>query len=139
MKGKKLLAAFLLGVGLCFVPLLGYGEVRKEFEEMKATVMDFLLLECTVRYMLDNPTSYLAIGFEYDPYGMYGEEFPGSVNTEGKVCISVGDTRGIFSRKYGTALLGQFKRSLDVIYSYISDLATDMDTDVIYLFRSRHY
>jgi len=29
MRGKKLLAAFLLGVGLCFVPVLGYGEVKQ--------------------------------------------------------------------------------------------------------------
>jgi len=26
MRGKKVLAAFLLGVGLCFVPVLGYGK-----------------------------------------------------------------------------------------------------------------
>ena len=29
MRGKKLLAAFLLGVGLCLVPAVGYGEVEK--------------------------------------------------------------------------------------------------------------
>ena len=27
MRGKRLLATFLLGVGLCFVPALGHGEV----------------------------------------------------------------------------------------------------------------
>lgn len=30
MRGKKLLAALLLGMGLCFVPVLGYGEVRED-------------------------------------------------------------------------------------------------------------
>ena len=30
MRGKKLLAAFLLGVGLCFIPALGYGEVKED-------------------------------------------------------------------------------------------------------------
>ena len=29
MKGKKLLVTLLLGVGLCFVPVLGYGEVKQ--------------------------------------------------------------------------------------------------------------
>jgi len=28
MRGKKLLPAFLLGVGLCFVPVSGQGEER---------------------------------------------------------------------------------------------------------------
>ena len=35
MGSKKLLAAFLLGVGLCFVPALGYGEVKRELYEAK--------------------------------------------------------------------------------------------------------
>ena len=32
MKAKKVLAAFLLGAGLCFIPVLGYGEVLKGSE-----------------------------------------------------------------------------------------------------------
>jgi len=34
MKGRGLLAAFLLGVGLCFVPALGQGEVMHRAGEM---------------------------------------------------------------------------------------------------------
>jgi len=30
MRVKQLLAAFSLGVGLCFVPALGYGEIREK-------------------------------------------------------------------------------------------------------------
>ena len=30
MRDKELLAALLLGVGLCFVPVLGYGEVEED-------------------------------------------------------------------------------------------------------------
>jgi len=45
MRGKQLLAAFLLGVGLCFLPVLGYGEVEHWAYEAKASYMKVFLLE----------------------------------------------------------------------------------------------
>lgn len=59
MKGEKLLAAFLLSVGLCFVPVLGYGEVKKWMYESKALYMDLKLLDARIDYMMSKPESYL--------------------------------------------------------------------------------
>ena len=44
MKVKKLLVTFLLGVSLCFVPVLGYGEVEKWTDGKKTSYTEVLLL-----------------------------------------------------------------------------------------------
>jgi len=71
MQGKKLLAAFLLGVGLCFVPALGHGEIDPELHKRKATYMQFCLLEAKLAYVMRYPDEFLNIGFYYDPDGKY--------------------------------------------------------------------
>ncbi|MBA7710323.1 hypothetical protein ES703_119263 [subsurface metagenome] len=162
MRVKRLLAAFLLGVGLCFVPVLGYGEV---ILETRITVGEFLvykdeplwgkveaidteigllkmyiiLLEAKVSYVMHNPTRFSIVEFHYDPDGRYKRamEFPENVDTKGKIFVGVGDTRGVFSYKSGIALLDEFKRRLEIIYSFIDLVATDMDTDIVAKFHSR--
>ncbi|GAH82054.1 unnamed protein product [marine sediment metagenome] len=67
MQTRRLIAAFLLGVGLCFVPALGHGEemdidqLRKELAEDKVSRMRVILLEAKVDYMMTAPTTFLRI------------------------------------------------------------------------------
>ena len=133
MRGKKLLAAFLLGVGFCFVPVLGYGEIEKWVLERKVSHMDVELLQARVNYMMTNPTDFLYFGAYYDPYGRIGgiRAFPKNVDTKGKIVIAVYDSRKIFCNKSRAALLDQFKKELEAIYSFLRVIATDMDTDIV--------
>lgn len=47
-----------------------------------------------------------------------------------KAYLSVIDTRGVFSNKTGTDLLGESKRQLEVVYSFTQKIATDIDTEI---------
>lgn len=138
MRGKTLLAAFLLGVGLCFVPTFGHGEVDHRAYELKAPFMDLTLLEARVDYMMTNPTNFLVVRFHYDPNGGIGriEKFPARVDTKGKILVVVYDSRDIFSYESGKALLDLFKRKLETIYSFVDMCATDMETDIVAKFYS---
>ena len=139
MKGKRVLAAFLLGVGLCSVPALGQGEVRRELFEGKPSTMNYCLLKARVDYVMRNPTIFLDVRFYYDVYGQWGKTagLPEGVDTKGKIYVIVRDSRDVFSYKSGIALRDEFKRQLEVIYSYIEILATDMDTDIVATFGTR--
>ena len=140
MRSKKLLPAFLLGVGLCFVPVLGYGEVKKEMDEKKVSLMRFHLLWARVNYIMDYPTTFLAVNFIYDPDGKYRGEFPEDIDTKGKICAQITDNRDVFSipfYKSKRALLERFKEELEAAYWYIDRVATDMDTDIVAKFYSR--
>ena len=143
MRSKTLLAAFLLGAGLCFVSALGYGEVKQQPE---VSVMDlyllkeFDLLKARVDYMMCNPTNFLNVNFYYDPEGTRRKifELPEGVDTKDKIFVKVQDNRDVFSYESGTALLDQFKRELEAIYSFLT-LPTmgDMNTDIVAIFCSR--
>ena len=141
MRGKKLLAAFLLGVGLCFVPALGYGEVQEWTYERKASYMEICLLRAEIDYMMNNPTNFLSINFYYDPDGRFGriEKLPESISTKSKIFVVVRDTRRVFSDKSGIVLLDEFKKELEVIYSYssIGAVAMDMNADIVAIFCDR--
>ena len=101
--------------------------------------MDFRLLAARVHYMMKNPTRFLLVEFYYDPDGRYGriEKLPERVDTKGKILVVISDTRDVFSYKSGTALLDQFKRELEVKYTFVRLLATDMDADIVATFYSR--
>ncbi|MEA1963779.1 MAG: hypothetical protein U9O41_01425 [Candidatus Aerophobetes bacterium] len=135
MKKRKLLTAVLLGVSLCFAPVLGYGEVKEWMYEAKANYMEVMLLKARVDYMMRNPDTFLSVGFYYDPDGRYKESFR-RVDTKGKICLDIFDTRNRSSYKSGITLLGEFKKTLEAIYSFIKVYATDMDTDIVALFFS---
>ena len=141
MRTKKLLAAFLLGVGLCFVPVLGYGEVQQGWEAIEATLMDIKFLEAINDYIMSNPTNFLNVRFGYDLLGVTGEDkelFSKRINTEDKIIVRVIDNRGIFSAKSGLTLLHEFEEQLETIYFFIYEhlLATDMDNDIVAVFYS---
>jgi len=57
--------------------------------------------------------------------------FLGVVNTKRKVYVMVRDIRGVFSHKSGTALLEEFNKQLEVAYSCIDSVATNMYTDIV--------
>ena len=135
MRARKLLVAFLLAVGLCLMPALGYGElhIRKDYE-----LLDYNFLRATVHYIMHNPTTFLEVQFDLDEFGLLGIAFnlPEDVDTEGRICVEVRDHRDIFSEGPEKTLLDQFKRELEVIYSFIDDIATDLDGDVVAVFYS---
>ena len=146
MKGKRVLAAFLLGVGLCFVPVLGYGEVKgiealNKLSESKVSFIQHLLLGAKVDYIMRNPTSFLDIHFLYhEPKNKnvkFVRDLPESVDTAGKLIIWIKDNRSVFSDKSETALLYQFEVHLKWIWFWISGLVPDMDNDVVAIFYSK--
>ena len=137
MRTKKLLAAFLLGVGLCFVPVSGYGKVEHWMDEAKASLMSVKLLEARLEYMMSKPDNFLWVRFSYDPDGHVGRKyFPRILDTEGKIWVMVKDSRRVFYYKSGGALLDQFKKELETIYWFIELIATDMNTDIVATFQS---
>jgi len=154
MRVRRLLAGFLLGVGLCFVPILGYGEVilgRKvnpdaflQYGEepwwfgIEALKLETELLRAQIEYMMYNPTTFIHVGFYYDLDGGLGKKFfPEGIHTKGKICVQVVDNRNVFYGKSRIALLDQFKKQLKVVYSFIDDVATDMNTDIVAKFSTR--
>ena len=95
-------------------------------------------LEDKVEYIMNNPADFLHIRLYYGPDVELEKELPESVDTEGKLIICVRDSRGVFSRKSGKALLDQFKRELESIRSssfevWLQDLR---DTDILAKFLS---
>ena len=143
MRTKKLLAALLLGVGLCFVPGLGQGEVLKRLYDYRVPYMEFSLFKSKVDYIMLNPTSFLHVDFVYDKYGEVGTtleelEFAKGIDTKEKIAIKISDTRGVFSGKSGAALLTEFKSRLEKIYLLIRVVwPRNMDTDVVAEFWSK--
>ena len=136
MRVKQVIAAFLLAVGFCLVPALGYGEVEQWRWEHSASYMDFSLLKGRVNYIMRNPMDFLDVSLYYDPDGTYAKYLPKGVDTKGKVYILVLDNRDVFSNKSGIELLGEFERQLTVIYSFIQGVATDMDSDIVAIFHT---
>jgi len=140
MKNKKLLAIILLSLSFCLVSGVGYGEVMHQAAVVKASLMDVMLLEARVSYMMRNPDVFLDVDFYYDWTGAAVWKWPGNVDTKGKVCIWVQDNlRGGFSYKTGTALLDLFKGCLEIVYAFIEieGVVTDLDTDIVAKFVSR--
>ncbi len=136
MRRKQFLAAILLGVSFYFVSGVGYGKVLGWLDESKISLMRGMFLEARIDYMMTNPTSFLNVSFYYEPTGVYASSFPESVDPKGKTLIIILDNRDQFTYKSRIALLDTFKRDLQVIYSFIDHIATDMDTDIIAKFHS---
>jgi len=105
MRSKGLLAVFLLGVGLCFLTVVGHGKVDKRLYKEKASAMHFSLLDDRATYIMHNPTSFLKVFIGHASDGeTFREFFPKDVDTKGKIYVMVIDNRGVFSDKSGTAL-----------------------------------
>lgn len=139
MRARVLLAGILVGVGLCLVPAVGYGEVSHDLDDRQATQMDISLLKSRISYMMTNFPTHLFVYFEYDSSGWRTEKFfPRHVDTKDKVFVLIMDTFGdTFSDKSGTALLGTFRKELERIYLFLKNVSTDMDTDIVARFLSK--
>lgn len=144
MRSKKLLAAFLLGIVLSFVPVLGYGKVMNwllEHEAFKPSNIDFRFLNARINYMMANPRNFLYISFYHDKLGDFEVigVLPKGIHTRGKIIVKIKDNRGVFSHKSRRALLNEFKKQLKTVYRYIEEqnIATDMNNDIIAQFYSR--
>jgi len=151
MRGKVLLAAFLLGVGLCFVPVLGYGEIPGGLIEGKAdawldlrvSLLDFLLLQATVDYMIINAPNHEYVRIKYDIDGSFRKfyKFPKNISTRDKIFIFIRDIREYYTPSalslVGWSVLELFEVQLEVVYGYIKDLATDMDNDIVALVQAK--
>ena len=134
MRTRIVLAIILLAVGLCFEPTLGYGEVFTPIDEME---MELEFLRIRVDYIMQNPTDFLDVRIGYDKDGHLAEimELPLEVSTRGKICISIIDNRGIFRDKSRLALVMQFKKQLEKVYSFINYMAPVMFEDVVAKFK----
>lgn len=137
MRGKRLLAAFLLAVGLCFVLGMGDAEIQKKWLESSPPYIDFRLLMARVDYMMSNPTNFLDARFFYDEDGILGKQVLEDVDTKGKIFVMVIDNRGVFSDKEWFFLLADFQKELEAIYPSIKYVATDMDADVVAAFYTK--
>ncbi len=137
MKNKKLLAIILLSLSFCFVSAVGYGRVRVEIAETKATRFDIKLLDAKIDYILGNPNDFLYILLRYDPVGTYGDQFPRWVITKDKIVVVIWDIRNKFSGKSEEVLLSYFKVELEDIVTGLEDLITDINTDVVAIFYSK--
>jgi len=136
MRGKKLLAAFLLGVGLCFVPGVGQGEIREALLMYEPRYIEVFLVQSTVRYIMFSHESFLVVMPSYDEFGLHADDYPAGVRTAGKIHIIIQDNRGIFYGKHGEDLLSQFKRELERFYLFMKHIATDMDADIVTTFKN---
>jgi len=97
----------------------------------RSSLRNLSFLEAKVNYIMDNPTDFLDVGIYYDPHGELERGLPESVDTKEKVIVTVRDNRGVFSRKSGKALLGQFKRELESICSSSLTIRLLLDTDIV--------
>jgi len=142
MRIRGLIVGLLLGIILSFTLVLGYGAVMRWMDERKASLIRLHLEESRVSYIMGNPDDFLYVNLSYDPTGRWGRawfEFPEgvNVNTKGKFCVEVYDTRDVFSNKTETALLDQFKKELEVIYSFVDLAIKDKDRDIVAKFHTK--
>ena len=160
MRKKRVLATILLAAVLCFVVSgVGYGEInfpttgaiyegwdeyythplleeqpflglRKDIELLR---LQHFLLGAIVEYIMRNPVSFLYVSIDYDDMGIWQPiyKLPENVDTRHKVCLRIGDNRNSFYDKSVVALLDEFKRELEVIYSFLELWVTDLSSDVV--------
>ena len=136
MRSKKILAAFLLGVGFCFMPVVGHGEVQEWMDKEEVSFMDISLLTARIDYIMQRPNDFLDVVLYYDRSGIFGEElFSGNIDTKGKIIVRIEDTRDFFACE-PELLIIPFALELNIIYklSTLGSVATDRDSDIVAVF-----
>jgi len=104
MKSRRLLAAILLGVVLCFVVSgVGYGDIpevlvnghMEAWTKREPPLLNYLLLEAKIDYIMRHPDNYEYIWMRYDMDGSLRDffEIPEGVNTADKIIIIIDDIR----------------------------------------------
>ena len=146
MRGKKLLATFLVGIVIvCFVPVPAGGRIPELFLESTSPVPPWQLfvLHARISFIMKNPDTFWEFEIVYDAKGVFTEfkEVPQRVDTEGKFVIKIYDSRDWFSKLESETprikLLEILKGMLEKVYSYIDYMATDMNTDIVAVFYSK--
>lgn len=151
MKTRILLVVCLLAVGLCLIPAVGFGEIDDRLVSgkaeawlgSKASLLDFLLLEATVQYIMLNAPNHEFIGMKYDLSGSFGEfyKFPKNISTRDKIFIFIRDIREYYTPEAlsmtGWSVLELFKLQLTTLHIFIKNFATDMDNDIVALVQTR--
>jgi len=140
MKYRKLLAIILLSLSFCFLSAAGYGKIDERLlERSEMSRISSLLQGASIRYIMQNPTTFLHVEFHYDEERIFTEESPEGVDTKGKIVIYIRDNRDLFSKvkslqslseRDKTLMLDFFKAMLENVYSFIWYIATDTDTDI---------
>ncbi len=122
-------------------PLWPYIEkIRGEMlEEISFLRLNNMLLYARIDIIMANPNSFPYVDLVYDKYGVVRASFPENVDTKGKIVMLIVDRREIFSDKPRIALLDEFKRTSEAIYSFIKSYATDMNADIVAEFFSREW
>ena len=114
MKNRNLLAIVLMGLSLCSVSIAAYGETDRKsgISALTATRTECLLLCARADYIMGNPTSFLDIDVDYDPYGYLGNlmKWPVEIDARGKVVVRIRDSRNVSLNKSGVVILALFKR-----------------------------
>ncbi len=140
MRYKKLLAIILLSLSFCFVSGVGYGEIKEWMFYEPESLMNFVLLNAKVNYIMSNPDSFQKVEFVYDPIGDWWSVagLPENINTKGKIIVIFFDRRGLFPKKSGVLLLVHLEIALKTLYSFLDGLvATDMDNDIVATFHKK--
>ncbi len=141
MKNKKLLAIILLSLSFCFVSGVGYGEIEQWMDKVEVSLMDLRLLEASVKYIMTYPTNFINVAFYYDRTGAFSDQlvylFPKLIDTKGKIYVMISDNRGQFSYKSEIVLLDSFKKELDILWSFVKGIASNMDADIVATLKSR--
>ena len=151
MKNKRFLAAILLGMVLCFVSGVGYGEIPGElavdkaiaWTKQKVSLLDYFLLEARVNYMMRNFSGYDWVMMGYDLDGSFRDfyKLPNNVRTAGKIVVEIQDHRGELPLLIPVgefSLLETFEMQLTTIYGYIEvQFPLDMDSDIVAILKSK--
>jgi len=145
MRAKRAVVAFLLAAGLCLMSGVGHGTIRPElvvgkivaWKDFKVSLLDYLLLEAKLDYMMRNFENFENIYLEYDMDGSVGRfyGFPETMDTTNKIVIVIEDIRDYYSPFFlslvDLSIVEGLEKQLKIIYLYIKDLASDMDNDVV--------
>jgi len=139
MKGKRLPLIFLTLAGLWFIPILGQAAIDERLSEHRASYMMVALLSARIDYMMHNPDSGLYVDLVYDKYGMLKEtsNFPTFIDTKGKIFVEFRDIEGTLSNMIETELITKFTLELCSVYSFIKNIATDMNNDIVAVLYSK--
>jgi len=136
MRAKRAIIAFLLAVGLCLMPALGYGKIKPPHDFHG---MDIILLKAQIGYIMENPTTFLDIDCFYDIAGIMANIIAPDLDleTEGKIFVSVTDTRGVFFGRSRKLLMDEFHYHWEAIYSHLKVIGLaplDLHTDIAAIF-----
>lgn len=137
---KKILSICILAVGLSCIVVSIHAEIRKDLDT------GAIFERAKINYVMANPNSYLYLNFYYDLDGSFSnfcskkllpeKYFPEGISTKEKIFIEVIDNRDALCmyKRGGQPFARKLQNHVRTIYSYISNLTTDMSDDLVVAF-----